>query len=57
MRFAVSESPFFVQSAISPAPTSTIVLDEITCTERESEPDIATLFVTVTRTLSRPRAP
>ena len=41
---------------MSPAPTSTTALDERTWTASESDPVNDRLFVTVTRTLSRPSA-
>src|SRR5260370_38462691 len=56
-RVAVSEDPF-VQSAISPAPTSTTdALGATTWTARESRPVRLAAFVTATRILSTPTLP
>ena len=54
MRFAVRESPVLAQSAMSPAPTST--LGATTWTMRVSAPVPPPLFVTATRTLYVPTA-
>ena len=54
MRFAVRESPVLVQSAMSPAPTST--LGATTLTTRVSAPVLPSPFVTATPTLNVPAA-